>query len=150
MSAGLTPLRIWSAHSIARRNRPGLSTLGDHCFSETISPRIIEFYLRRLRKKRLHSQAPKLFMIAHVGSNMVPTPNLGRNETMLRIFAVALLAAKDRGVRRGPASDCDMRLWYRSRRSTIAVPEGAMVPWLDDACLHAVKRSHAQGRKLVT
>jgi hypothetical protein len=53
-------------------------------------------------------------------------------------------------VRRGPASDCDMRLWYRSRRSAIAVPEGAMVPWLDDACLHAVKRSHAQGRKLAT
>ena len=52
-------------------------------------------------------------------------------------------------MRRGPASDCDMRLWYRSRRSTIAVPEGAMVPWLGDACLHAVKRSY-QGRKLAT
>jgi hypothetical protein len=25
-----------------------------------------------------------------------------------------------------------------------------MVPWLGDACLHAVKRSHAQGRKLAT
>jgi hypothetical protein len=43
-----------------------------------------------------------------------------------------------------------MRLWYRSRRSTIAVPEGAMVSWLVDPCLYAVKRSHAQGRKLAT
>ena len=25
-----------------------------------------------------------------------------------------------------------------------------MVPWLGDACLHAIKRSYAQGRKLAT
>ena len=43
-----------------------------------------------------------------------------------------------------------MFLWCRNRWSTSAVPEGPMVPWLVAACLHAVKRLHAQGRKLAT
>src|SRR5262249_36186028 len=52
--------------------------------------------------------------------------------------------AKDPAVCCGPASDCNMSLWCRSDWSISAVPEGAMVSWLDipwDACLHALRRS---------